>query len=1083
MEGPAPAAVVSAARPGAVGSRVLPRDGTPESPGGRGAAFAGVARGLLATGISSALGIRTEAKEVPVEQLRAAPPRAAVPPPRITGVDVVRTLRTRTAVAELRSAVASAERTRGRADVTVRFGDGDPDDDSYRLGGTAARLRVLAPSETGAVRGLYDLAAAARERRPLTERLGERVTSRLSFRMVDLGAAGVDADPEQWRGGTDYSHYSRAFEDVILPEAPYVDRAALPAARRSVLRYVRHELAAGYNALAVPGFLEYLTFTEVPEIYADHPEHVARAEAMRAAFGPIWEQVDRLGMKVYLRTDMLILSGPLEEYLTERFGLDAEDERLWDVYRAGLDELYDRMPHLAGVVLRIGEGGDIYNLPGWDYYSEITVTTPEAVRAMLTAFTEQAERSSTTVIFRTWSVGVGAVGAMHTDPDSYREVLDGVDSPNLVVSTKYSLGDYYSWLPLNETLEIGDQRRIVEFQSRREFEAFGAVPNDLAVLHRAALQRFLAANPRIEGVWTWTQDGGPWRAGPMSLMLTDGFWQLYDLNSATTARLARDPDADPAELTADWARRWFSTDPATVRAIGETMALSREAVTHGLYIDRFAEVRGFALGLEPPPQMWIFEWDILTGDSAVLDVIYAIVRDSGPAGVAAAIADGDRAVRTAARMRELIAGTDPARYRDPALRSQLLEALDYQVDLFTVLGAYRAMVLRHAQWLDTGEGRDLWALARDAFDRAAAHHEERYGDDVRLPAYNLTAARIGEQRAERDLPMAWLARWGLLVLVGAVALTATGRRMARAVATPWCDPGPVNRWLVALLPLAAVLWSRLVLTWFLAPSHLLLVGIGWVALAAAVLVTRSWGSRRWSPARWCCARCCSSRCWPGGAGGLLVRVLDRAGVAHGLRRRLVRALRVGPGQPGVGRVGRSRRPPRVRVAACRRRCGPGRRRRAVGDRRPGGRAGPLERRARAAAVGDGADPRHHHLPRHPRRAADVAARRRRRAAAGGGVDHRAANQDAAAVRNRSGSQAPAPSGIRVRSGVPVTRGRSSRLHRSARPGDAGHAPITRPAGSNPAARRVATVSVAWFRVPRPARQTTTTDGSASASRR
>ena len=70
------------------------------------------------------------------------------------------------------------------------------------------------------------------------------------------------------------------------------------------------------------------------------------------------------------------------------------------------------------------------------------------------------------------------------------------------------------------------------------------------------------------------------------------------------------------------------------------------------------------------------------------------------------------------------------------------------------------MVLRHAQWLDTGSGdaRDAWAEARDRFDAAAADHEAAYADDVDLPAYNLTAARLGEERAERDLPMAWLAR-------------------------------------------------------------------------------------------------------------------------------------------------------------------------------------------------------------------------------------------------------------------------------------------------------------------------------------
>jgi hypothetical protein len=86
------------------------------------------------------------------------------------------------------------------------------------------------------------------------------------------------------------------------------------------------------------------------------------------------------------------------------------------------------------------------------------------------------------------------------------------------------------------------------------------------------------------------------------------------------------------------------------------MAESREAVTTGLYIGPFAEQKVRAIGLEPPPMMWIFEWDILTGDSAVLDVISSVTGDR----VDEAVAEGREAVATAERMRTLVAGTDPA---------------------------------------------------------------------------------------------------------------------------------------------------------------------------------------------------------------------------------------------------------------------------------------------------------------------------------------------------------------------------------------------------------------------------------------
>ena len=156
------------------------------------------------------------------------------------------------------------------------------------------------------------------------------------------------------------------------------------------------------------------------------------------------------------------------------------------------------------------------------------------------------------VIFRTWSVGVGAVGDMHTNPASYEAVLGGIDSPALIVSTKYTLGDFYSYLPLNDTLEHGQpapDRRVPEPPRVRELRRVPQRPRRASTSD--ALQRLLAANPHIEGIWTWTQDGGPWRAGPMTLYLKAGFWQLYELNTVArgvASRATRTPTS--AAITA-----------------------------------------------------------------------------------------------------------------------------------------------------------------------------------------------------------------------------------------------------------------------------------------------------------------------------------------------------------------------------------------------------------------------------------------------------------------------------------------------------------------------------------------------------
>jgi hypothetical protein len=814
----------------------------------------------IATGLSSFLGIRTEPKTVPEEHPVAAPERPFVLPPRLVGLDAPDDERTGLAVDELRSAIHDAGGTQGSVRLTVSRGTDDSGDDSYRLLGTPRRLVISAGSTAGAVRGVYDLAQQVRAGRSISEHLGEEVTSRLPFRMVDLGAVGVEPDPAAYRSGTDYTHYSGAFSDVMLPQAPYVDQAALAVAERDLDAYAAHVLAEGYNAIAVPGFLEYLTFDGLG-VYDEGDDHVARALAMREAFGPLWQHLHDLGLKVYFRTDMLALSTPLQHYLEDRFGgLTTEDPDLWGVYAQGLDELYAAMPYVDGVLIRIGEAGTVYDQQGWDYYSSLDVTTVAAVRAMLTAFTDEADRVDRDVIFRTWSVGVGAVGDMHTSPDSYHAVLDGLDSPHLIVSTKYTLGDFYSWQPLNDTLETGDQRRIIELQSRREFEGYGALPNDLGPLYQLALRRFLAANPHIEGIWTWTQDGGPWRAGPLTLELKAGFWQLYELNTIQAARLARDPDADPAQITADWAFHYLSRDPVTVAAIGELMAQSRVAITHGLYIPPYAEQRVFAIGLEPPPMMWIFEWDILTGDSAVLDLIYAVSRDAGR--LPEATTGGDDAFGVLEQGAGLSPLSDPEHWRTPRLRDALMDSVLYESQTLTMLSAYRAMTMHHAAWLDTGDRgeRQIWEGARDQFLRLAAEHESFYDGDLDHPAYNLTAARIGVTRAERDRPMGELAS-ALLLLLGIWAGMAffgdvlgsagsASRALWTAGLRPWraaeavAELGTLTRWLVVLVPLAFLVTSRLAFAWFAAPAHLVITGLGWLVFVGVVLLGA--GPRRWA---------------------------------------------------------------------------------------------------------------------------------------------------------------------------------------------------------------------------------------------
>lgn len=723
----------------------------------------------------------------------------------------------------------------------------------YELDGVQ-HATIVGGSREGDIYGMHHLAEAMWAGTDEAALFAARTESpALALRFADLGAVGMNKDPAAW-DPADYSHSMRAFEHAIIDKPPYVNEARFEAIAEDFTAYLQRMQAYGNNGVVlISNMLQLVNFDRVgsgTEIYPADSLHRQRQSAMRAHFERLFQIAEDMGMDVVLSTDMVALTGPLEAYLERRFGgIDAQDPAFWEVYGRGLEELFETLPQVDGIMIRIGEAGAIYNVPGWDYTSELHVRTAEAVRAMLGAFLDVAAPRGKRVYFRTWSVGIGQIGDMHTNPATYERVLGPIDATNLVVSTKLTMGDYDSYLPLNPTLLTGEHPRLIELQARREFEAFNAFPNYLGPLHQIALQRFRRANPHIAGAWTWNQFGGPQQAGPMSLYPFHGFWLPIDANTYATSRLAWNPDADLGAITHAWVRQRFGTDPQVVKVITEILYRSREAVMKGFYIGPYARKQVRALGLEPPPMMWIFKWDIVGGDSASLAAIYFTARDQ----VDAAIAEGFEAVEVAREMHRLATGLDPGQVSNPALLARLVASLAYEIDLFATLAWYRQTFLRYYQWLDTGsaEARDDWQAARARFETHKAAHLAHYRDELDFPAFSFVAADTGLAHADRASAGAWVARGLLVVLVLLFGLGAgpvarrlpelSSKRGSIALWRAWAAPfrGPpesaASAW-VGLAVFGVLGAGQLVVSSWLSPAHALVLALVGAAFAGVPLL-------------------------------------------------------------------------------------------------------------------------------------------------------------------------------------------------------------------------------------------------------
>jgi hypothetical protein len=650
------------------------------------------------------------------------------------------------------------------------------------------------------------LAAAA------TNRPDARARAPLPLRLVDSGGVGIPLDT--W--GVDYSHDRRVFRDAILTQAPYVDAAAFQSIQRDWRTYVERMRQYGNNAISVPMLLELIDFDRVTShhrapgeaVYDRASTYRERHDAVRRSFTPLFEWTARQGMQVFLEADMLTLSAPLAEYLrrlapdSSSVGIDTSDPAVWGVYRAGLEELFERVPAVAGLVIRFGEGGNLYNTEGWPYRSEVAIRNASSLRAMLRGLLPAFERSGRTLVLRNWTVGVGSIGRLHTDPRVYDAVLGDIDSPSLVVSTKFTAGDFFSYLPLNPTLARGRHRRLIELQAKPEFEGFSAFPDFLGQDYARAVRALRTTNPQVVGTFLFTQNGGPLRAGPRTLYPLHGFWLWTDANVFVASRLAIDPDADVATLAREWAASTFSRDPGIVEAVATALNETRTAVLDGFYIRPFAEREVRVPGLELPPLMWIFEWDMVGGWHSLLSLVYSGTRDE----VHTAIEQGHAAAGTVRRVRQRLATAfSTANPADCSSCSAALRSLDYQESVFDVLAEWRQSFLSYYQWLDTGsdDAWREWRVGRSRFEATASRHRRQFGNDLDFPALDLTSAARAIAVADRGASIRTVAIGIVVVVMTLIVVGSMRRRDSRSR-------------IDAVRSLARLTWIAVVAPWRLA---------------------------------------------------------------------------------------------------------------------------------------------------------------------------------------------------------------------------------------------------------------------------
>ncbi|MBN2163305.1 MAG: hypothetical protein JXR25_08400 [Pontiellaceae bacterium] len=421
--------------------------------------------------------------------------------------------------------------------------------------------------------------------------------------------------------------------------------------RNDFKTFCRRAADTGYNAVTLDDLAHCCSFP----FYSDRLQN--KIVGYRRLYRYLFDTAAACGLKVFVTTDLLFFNEAIDRTIPSR------DAALRRFAAHACRQLFEFFPDVAGIIFRVGEvdGVDVEG----DFHSRIMIHRPSQARKMIETLLPVFEELDKLMIFRTWSVGVGRVGDMIWNPDTFDKVFRGLENEHLIISMKYGESDFFRFLPLNRLFFRGGHRKLIELQARREYEGFGEYPSFIGWDYEKIRDQLIGQN--IAGISVWCQTGG-W-SGFRRLTWLDENADWNEINAYVTVRLFRDGITADQAIQLYYKTRWADHH---WRPLQELLRLSDEVIKELLYIEDFASRHIFFRRLRVPPLVTVY-WRHIIANHFMRKFMRCYVTD------------GRRVVRQGHEALEKI-----RRMQDLADRLGLpSEDLRFQYDTFEIISAVR----------------------------------------------------------------------------------------------------------------------------------------------------------------------------------------------------------------------------------------------------------------------------------------------------------------------------------------------------------------------------------------------------------
>lgn len=377
---------------------------------------------------------------------------------------------------------------------------------------------------------------------------------------------------------------------------------------------IRRELGVFCGRAAAMGF-NAVSLDDVTHL-ADDARYELETRALvgqwRMEFRKCFEVARRHGMRVFVTMDVFSATPAVREHLRRtRMSVEAFLVEL-------LEGFLRDFPEVEGVIVRIGEadGRDVQD----HFRSELHLREPGEVNRFLKALLPVFSRHGRKLVLRTWTVGAYRIGDLMWSRETFARVFRGVaENPALVVSMKYGDSDFFRFLSLNANFFAHPVAKLVELQTRREYEGCGEFPSFIGWEYERMAKELKGAR-NLVGMMVWCQTGGwvPFRR----LALLDEAAVWTDLNTWVTIRVFRN-----GELVEDAVRAFaLARGSGNWTALLELLRLADEAVRELLYVEEFARQNLYFRRVRVPPMLQVY-WNNIFISHSVKKVLSYFVAD------------------------------------------------------------------------------------------------------------------------------------------------------------------------------------------------------------------------------------------------------------------------------------------------------------------------------------------------------------------------------------------------------------------------------------------------------------------------